>query len=195
MHPRLFLCVRVQRNNGVHGKLLKLLTIHSSLLSCSKCDWPQAHFCTSKLPAHTWHTVSHIIFKLCCLLCLCLDLKLEVRRDVIASSIADSDHTSCEGNLGCCLPDLRKPGIIQVHLQLAALVLRAPIERQHDTFRLDKSVTTTTLPPLVPRSTRLLRRNHTTLTKYNLLSSITIHRPPLSNRARQYRQNHLTTSG
>ncbi len=64
-----------------------------------------------------------------------------------------------------------------------------------NTFRLDKSVPTTTLPPLVPRSTRLLRRSHTTLTKYNLLSSITIHRLPSSNRARRYQQTHLPTSG
>ncbi len=63
------------------------------------------------------------------------------------------------------------------------------------TFCLDKSVPTTTLPPLAPRSTRLLRRNHSTLIKYNLLSSITTHRPPSSNRAWQYRQNHLPTSG
>jgi hypothetical protein len=45
------------------------------------------------------------------------------------------------------------------------------------TFRLDKSVPTTTLPSLVSRSTLLLRRNSTTLINYNLLSSITIHRP------------------
>ncbi len=70
-----------------------------------------------------------------------------------------------------------------------------PFEIYMDTFRLDKSVPTTTLPPLVPRSTRLLRRNHSTLTKYNLLSSITIHRPPSSNRARQYQQNYIPTSG
>jgi hypothetical protein len=44
------------------------------------------------------------------------------------------------------------------------------------TFRLDESRTTTTLLPPVPQSTRLLRRNHTTLPKYNLLSSITIRR-------------------
>jgi hypothetical protein len=48
----------------------------------------------------------------------------------------------------------------------------------HDSrFRLDKSVPTTTLPSLVPRSTLLLRRNSGTLIKYNLLSSITIRRP------------------
>ena len=48
------------------------------------------------------------------------------------------------------------------------------------TFRLDESLPTTTLLPPVPQSTRLLRRNHTTLTKYNLVSSITTrrrHRP------------------
>jgi hypothetical protein len=39
-----------------------------------------------------------------------------------------------------------------------------------------ESLTTTTLLPSVPQSTRLLRRNHTTLTKYNLVSSITIRR-------------------
>jgi hypothetical protein len=44
------------------------------------------------------------------------------------------------------------------------------------TFRLDESLPTTTLLPPVPQSTQLLRRNHTTLTKYNLLSSITIRR-------------------
>ena len=44
------------------------------------------------------------------------------------------------------------------------------------TFRLDESLPTTTLLPSVPQSTRLLRRNHTTLTKYNLVSSITIRR-------------------
>ena len=44
------------------------------------------------------------------------------------------------------------------------------------TFRLDKSLPTTTLLPSVPQSTQLLRRNHTTLTKYNLVSSITIRR-------------------
>jgi len=42
------------------------------------------------------------------------------------------------------------------------------------TFRLDESIPTTTLLPPVPQSTRLLRRNHTTLTKFNLVSSITI---------------------
>ena len=50
----------------------------------------------------------------------------------------------------------------------------------YSTFRLDKSVPTTTLPSRIPRSTLLLRRNSTTLSKYNLLSSITIchpHRP------------------
>jgi hypothetical protein len=45
------------------------------------------------------------------------------------------------------------------------------------TFRLDESLPTTTLLPLVPQSTRLLRRNCTVLTKYNLLSSITIRHP------------------
>jgi hypothetical protein len=64
-----------------------------------------------------------------------------------------------------------------------------------ETFHLDKSVPTTTLLPFVPRSTRLLCRNSTILTKYNLLSSITIRRPPLSNRAQRYQQHHLTTSG
>jgi len=42
------------------------------------------------------------------------------------------------------------------------------------TFCLDESIPTTTLLPPVPQSTRLLRRNHTTLTKYNIVSSITI---------------------
>ena len=45
------------------------------------------------------------------------------------------------------------------------------------TFRLDKSPTTTTLPPPVPRSTRSLRRNFATLVKKNLFSSITIRHP------------------
>ena len=45
------------------------------------------------------------------------------------------------------------------------------------TFRLDESTTTTTLPPPVPRSTRPLRRNSTTLVKHNLLLSITIRHP------------------
>ena len=45
------------------------------------------------------------------------------------------------------------------------------------TFCLDESLPTTTLLPPVPQSsTQLLHRNHTTLTKYNLLSSITIRR-------------------
>ena len=44
------------------------------------------------------------------------------------------------------------------------------------TFRLDESIATTTLLPPVPQSTRLLRRNHTTLPKFNLVSSITISR-------------------
>ena len=44
------------------------------------------------------------------------------------------------------------------------------------TFRLDESLPTTTLLPPVPQSTRLLRRNYTTLTKYNLSSSIIIRR-------------------
>ena len=46
-----------------------------------------------------------------------------------------------------------------------------------DTFRLDESTTTTTLPPPVPRSTRPLRRNSTTLVKHNLLLSINIRHP------------------
>ena len=45
------------------------------------------------------------------------------------------------------------------------------------TFRLDESTTTTTLPPPVPRSTRPLRRNSTTLVKHNLLLSINIRHP------------------
>jgi hypothetical protein len=45
------------------------------------------------------------------------------------------------------------------------------------TFRLDESTTTTTLPPPVPRSTRPLRRNSTTLAKHNLLLSINIRHP------------------
>jgi len=45
------------------------------------------------------------------------------------------------------------------------------------TFHLDESTTTTTLPSIVPRSTRPLRRNSTTLVKHNLSSSITIHYP------------------
>jgi len=45
------------------------------------------------------------------------------------------------------------------------------------TFRLDESTTTTTLPPPIPRSTRPLSRNSTTLVKHNLLSSITICHP------------------
>ena len=45
------------------------------------------------------------------------------------------------------------------------------------TFRLDESLATTTLLlPSVPQPTRLPRRNHTTLTKYDLVSSITIRR-------------------
>jgi len=51
------------------------------------------------------------------------------------------------------------------------------VHKKTDTFRLDKSVPTTTLLPLVPRSTRLLTRTSTTLTKNNLLSSITISQP------------------
>ena len=46
-----------------------------------------------------------------------------------------------------------------------------------DTFCLDESLPTATLLPLVPQSTRPLRRNYTTLTKYNLLSSIIIRHP------------------
>jgi hypothetical protein len=49
--------------------------------------------------------------------------------------------------------------------------------KTQNTFHLDKSVLTTTLPSLVPWSTLLLHRNSTTLSKYNLLSSITIRRP------------------
>ncbi len=45
------------------------------------------------------------------------------------------------------------------------------------TFRLDESTTTTPLPPPVPRSTRPLRRNSTTLVKHNLLLSINIRHP------------------
>jgi len=45
------------------------------------------------------------------------------------------------------------------------------------TFRLDVSTTTTTLPPPVPRSTRPLRRNSTTLVKHNFLLSINIRHP------------------
>ena len=45
------------------------------------------------------------------------------------------------------------------------------------TFCLDESTTTTTLPPPVPRSTRPLRRNSTTLVKHNLLLSINIRHP------------------
>jgi hypothetical protein len=63
------------------------------------------------------------------------------------------------------------------------------------TFRLGESLPTTTLLSLAPQSTQLLRRNYTTLTKYNLLSSIIIRHPPLSNKAQRYQQNHLTTSG
>ncbi len=44
----------------------------------------------------------------------------------------------------------------------------SPIVVVEVTFRLDESLPTTTLLPPVPQSTRLLRRNHTTLTKYNL---------------------------
>ncbi len=53
------------------------------------------------------------------------------------------------------------------------------------TFRLDESTTTTTLPPPVPRSTRPLRRNSTTLAKHNLLLSINIRHPHLPT-PRQY---------
>jgi len=35
----------------------------------------------------------------------------------------------CERTLRCCLPNLRKPGIIQDHLRSAATVLSAPIQR------------------------------------------------------------------
>jgi len=49
---------------------------------------------------------------------------------------------------------------------------------ERGTFHLDESTTTTTLPPPVPRSTRPLRRNSTTLVKQNLLLSINIRHPP-----------------
>ena len=35
----------------------------------------------------------------------------------------------CERTLRCCLPNLRKPGIIQDHLRSAAMVLSAPVHR------------------------------------------------------------------
>jgi hypothetical protein len=52
-----------------------------------------------------------------------------------------------------------------------------PLYDHHTTFRLDESTTTTNLPPFVPRSTRPLRRNSTTLVKHNLLLSINIRHP------------------
>ncbi len=68
--------------------------------------------------------------KLHLLLCLCLALKLEVRRDGITRRVAAGDHRCCEGTLQCPLPNLRKPWIVQNHLRLAATVLSAPVERQ-----------------------------------------------------------------
>ncbi len=93
-------------------------------------------------------------------------------------------YQSLIGSIGW-LAHSTHPDLITVHSFFAS----------YSTFRLDKSVPTTTLVPFVPWSTRLLRRNSTILTKYNLLSSITIRHPPSSNRAQQYQQHHLTTSG
>jgi len=58
-----------------------------------------------------------------------------------------------------------------------ALTIGAATDAASATFRVDESTTITTLPPPVPRSTRPLRRNSTTLVKRNLLSSITIRHP------------------
>ena len=58
-----------------------------------------------------------------------------------------------------------------------ALTIGAATDAASATFRLDESTTTTTLPPPVPRSTRPLRRNSTTLVKHNLLLSINIRHP------------------
>ena len=55
--------------------------------------------------------------------------EIGAERDGIASSVAVGDHGGCERTLRCCLSNLRKPGITQDHLRLAAMVLSAPVQR------------------------------------------------------------------